>query len=86
MFYVYILKSRKTNKLYIGSTYDIFKRLKEHNSGFVTSTKPFIPWRLVYCEGYCYSQDAKDREEKIKQFGKVYFQLKRRIDRSIHLD
>jgi len=86
MFYVYILKSRKTENLYIGITGDLEKRIKEHNSGFTISTKPFIPWGLVYCEGYSYSQDAKDREEKLKQFGRVYSQLKRRIYRSIHLD
>ena len=42
-----------------------------------------MPWELVYCEGYANIQDAKDRERKLKQFGKVYSQLKRRIMRSL---
>jgi len=33
MFYVYILKSEKDGKLYIGYTNDLKRRLEEHNSG-----------------------------------------------------
>jgi predicted GIY-YIG superfamily endonuclease len=39
MYFVYIIKSEKTEKFYIGMTYDIFKRLKHHNSGANRSTK-----------------------------------------------
>jgi hypothetical protein len=42
-----------------------------------------MPWQLVYLEGYADEGDARDREQKIKQFGKVYSQLKRRIRRSL---
>jgi predicted GIY-YIG superfamily endonuclease len=34
--------------LYIGSTPDLRKRLKEHNDGRVRSTKSYIPLRLIY--------------------------------------
>jgi hypothetical protein len=43
MYFVYILKSKKDNNLYIGSTNNIKKRMKEHNGGKVFSTKPRIP-------------------------------------------
>ena len=43
---VYIIKSVKNSRYYIGSTIDIDRRLKEHNSGKVFSTKGNIPWEL----------------------------------------
>ena len=45
MWHVYILRSVKDNKLYVGSTNSIRRRLAEHNAGKVDSTKsrrPFI--------------------------------------------
>ncbi len=52
MYYVYILKSRKFGKFYVGSTEDLVIRLKTHNSGKVFSTKPYVPWSLVYYEAH----------------------------------
>jgi predicted GIY-YIG superfamily endonuclease len=46
MWYVYILKSAIDNKLYVGSTNDVARRLTEHNSGKVDSTKNRMPLRL----------------------------------------
>jgi len=84
MYYVYIIKSRKyDDKLYIGYTSNIIKRLKEHNSGKVFSTKRYLPWKVVYLEGYAHEDDAKEREKQLKSFGKVYKQLKRRIKHSL---
>lgn len=84
MNYVYLIKSEKTNQLYIGLTNDLMRRLKEHNAGHSEYSRKFKPWKLVYFEGYLSDKDAKDREIKLKQFGKVYSQLKRRINDSIN--
>jgi len=46
MWYVYILRSMIDNNLYIGSTNNIRRRLSEHNSGKVDSTKNRIPFSL----------------------------------------
>ena len=46
MWYVYILRSAIDNKLYIGSTDNINRRLSEHNSGKVDSTKNRVPLKL----------------------------------------
>lgn len=83
MHYVYILKSLKDLKLYIGYTNSIVKRLKKHNDGKVRSTEFRKPLILVYCEAYRTEEEAREREKQLKQFGKVYAQLKRRIRRSI---
>lgn len=47
MYYVYILKSIKDNNLYIGRTNNFDRRLKEHNSGKVSSTKSRKPFVLL---------------------------------------
>ena len=86
MYYVYILKSKIRRLLYIGYTDNFNKRLQEHNKGESFTTKKYRPWELVYLEGYRSREDAKDRERKLKQFGKVYSQLKRRIRRSLDGD
>ena len=54
-----------------------------NNLGLSRFTKKYLPWKLVYLEGYADIEDARDREKKLKQFGKVYAQLKRRIERSL---
>ena len=38
-YFVYILYSNKDNRLYVGCTSDLEKRVKRHNSGDVTATK-----------------------------------------------
>ena len=83
MYYVYVLKSKKDNDMYIGSTSDVQKRLVEHNRGMVYSTKPRRPFGLVYYEAYAAEQDARMREAKLKLRSRAFEQLKRRIDGSL---
>ncbi|MBI2024478.1 MAG: GIY-YIG nuclease family protein [Candidatus Harrisonbacteria bacterium] len=84
MHYVYLLKSKKNNSLYIGRTINLAQRLKEHNHGLNLSTKRYLPWQCIYFEGYFAEEDAKKRESNLKYFGKSYSQLKRRIKNSLH--
>ena len=46
MWYVYILRSLVDKGLYVGSTNNIDRRITEHNSGKVDSTKSRIPFNL----------------------------------------
>jgi putative endonuclease len=80
---VYILKSKKDDKLYIGYTEDLRKRIKEHNLGFVPSTKLRKPFKLVYYESYLNQQDATRREHNLKLRAKALRQLKDRIQSSL---
>ena len=66
MFYVYILESEKDNELYVGFTINLKKRFKEHNNGENVSTKPYIPWILIYCEACLNEKDARRREKYLK--------------------
>lgn len=83
MFYVYILKSKKDNRLYLGYTNNLRKRLKEHNLGLVSSTKLRTPLRLVYYEAYAIRQDATKREHNLKLRAKALRQLRNRIRSSL---
>jgi putative endonuclease len=85
MYYVYIIKSKKDGDLYIGSTGDVLKRLSEHNSGKVFSTKNRTPFSLIYYEAYTSVDDARDREKSFKSSGSVYMGLKKRIIRSLKM-
>ena len=69
MYYVYILKSKKVDNLYKGSTINLKKRLLEHNSGYNKSTKNGIPWKLIYYEAFENKSDAL-REELFLKTGK----------------
>ncbi|HDZ85571.1 MAG TPA: GIY-YIG nuclease family protein [Candidatus Moranbacteria bacterium] len=66
MFYIYILESTKNKNLYIGYTNNLRKRIREHNQGLNKSTKPYIPWKLIYYEACLNKEDAERRENYLK--------------------
>lgn len=83
MFYVYILKSKKDDKSYIGSTNDLKSRMKLHNSGRILSTKLRRPLTLIYYEAYLAEGDARRREQKLKNFGQGITNIYKRLSDSI---
>ncbi|HLC90053.1 MAG TPA: GIY-YIG nuclease family protein [Patescibacteria group bacterium] len=83
MFYVYILESVNDNKIYIGYTNDLKKRIIKHNNKKVKSTSYRLPLRLIYYEAYQSEIDAKVREKNLKYFGQAYSRLKTRIANSL---
>jgi putative endonuclease len=69
----YVLRSKLDGKLYTGFTYDLDKRLNEHNSGKVYSTKSRVPFELIYYEFCLNKDDAIHRERYLKTtYGKRY--------------
>jgi len=83
MFYVYVIKSKKDNSVYIGYTDNLIRRMKEHNTGKSKYTKNKYPYELIYYESYKSIADAKFRENNLKRFAQAYSQLKRRIKNSL---
>ena len=84
MYYVYLLVSAKDLKQYIGLTEDIDRRVVEHNSGKVESTRYRRPLALAYFEAYVDRRDAEGRERFLKSgSGKKYLrkQLKYYLQR-----
>lgn len=66
MYYVYILKSNKDGNYYIGSTFNLQNRFREHNTGKVRSTKNRIPFELTCYEAYQSKTIALRREKYLK--------------------
>jgi putative endonuclease len=83
MYYIYLLKSKKDNKSYIGLTNDLRKRIIEHDQGLNKSTKYRRPILLIYYEAYVSLKDAQTREKKLKKFKNTYAELKKRITHSL---
>jgi len=65
-YYTYILRSKKDDKLYIGYTSNLKKRIDEHQSGKVTATKSRLPVELIFYEAYRNKYDALRREKYFK--------------------
>ena len=83
MFYVYMLQSLKNKTLYIGYTYDLDKRLKEHNQNESAYTKKYSPWELIYCEGYRSEKYARSREQSLKLHAQGLRRIKERLRTSL---
>ncbi|HAU66517.1 TPA: endonuclease [Candidatus Uhrbacteria bacterium] len=73
MYTIYAIKSQKDERIYVGFTENLLRRLYEHNGGHVTSTKAFIPWKLLYTEQVADRVSARKREKKLKSgYGKEF--------------
>ncbi len=66
MCYMYILRC-SNGQYYVGSTYDLDKRLDEHQSGEgALFTKKHLPVELVYYEQFQSIVEAFQREHQVK--------------------
>lgn len=78
MFYTYILKSFKDDKLYVGWTDNLKHRVANHKKGLVISTRNRLPLELIYYEACKDKKKAMIREKYFKTgFGRKF--LKNRI-------
>ena len=67
MYYVYILQSEKNNKLYIGHTNNIERRIEDHNAGYGCKyTRHKGHWNLLYKESHFDRASAVKRERFLK--------------------
>jgi putative endonuclease len=66
--WLYILRL-KSDKLYIGSTTDLNRRLREHVGGCACRTAKYdLPEHLVYSESFDTISEAKEREAQVKRW------------------
>jgi len=66
MNYIYVLKSKKDLKRYIGLTNNLESRISLHNNGKVESTKNRRPLVLLYYEEIEDRAEAAKREKFLK--------------------
>jgi len=66
MFFVYALKSVSRNYIYVGLTSDLQARIDRHNKGYERTTKPYIPFKLIFSEEFPDRFSARNREKFLK--------------------
>jgi putative endonuclease len=76
MFQVYVLQSESVDRLCIGSTSNVQKRVLAHNAGDVRSTKAYRPWKLLQFESFETKREARHREIQLKKSGRLRKELK----------
>ncbi len=66
MYHLYILKSEKTGKYYIGQTRNLEDRVARHNLGKSISTRSGVPWVLVFQKEFSTRSKAILAEKWVK--------------------
>ena len=67
LYTVYILYSAEFNKIYIGYTSNLIKRIQSHNQLAKKGwTFKFRPWEVIYCEYFSTKPGAMKREKELK--------------------
>jgi putative endonuclease len=66
MYIVYVIQSADRKHLYIGTTSDLERRIKEHNSGRRRFTSGKGPWNIVRREEFSNREHAFRRERFLK--------------------
>lgn len=80
MIYVYVLISKRDSKqIYIGCTANLKKRLEKHNSGAVSHTKKFKPWKIEFYIAFSDEETAWNFERYLKTHSGRAFLRKRLI-------
>lgn len=65
--FVYILRDKETNRLYIGSTTDLKRRLYQHKSGHVSTTRRMKSLNLAFHQKFPNIGIARRIENKLKR-------------------
>ena len=78
--------SSKSHKFYFGSTNNLKLRFKLHNEGKVKSTKPHIPWKLVWYCAFQTEKEARNFELYLKSGSGKAFAYKRFISVALAKD
>ena len=74
MYYVYVIRNRRSLETYIGYSDNLKRRLREHKDKNL---------ELLYYEAYKSKKDARIRERKLKQRGQSVRWLKERLEYSL---
>ena len=75
-FYTYILYSEAFDRYYIGQTISPDSRIIRHNNGYVKSTKPYRPWKMIWQKSHETRKEAMQLEMKLKSLKSRRYLLK----------
>ncbi|MFC1894811.1 GIY-YIG nuclease family protein [Candidatus Dependentiae bacterium] len=80
MHYVYIIKSiNNPDKIYVGCTQNLKKRLSNHNCGTTPHTSKYKPWKLIMYLAFNKKEKAIDFEKYLKSHSGRSFRNKRLV-------
>ena len=65
-YFVYAIKSEKDERIYVGFSENVQRRVKEHNAGKTKSTKGFRPWALIFTQECTTRLQARELEKYYK--------------------
>jgi putative endonuclease len=78
MYCVYLIKSLNyPEKVYVGCTEDLDKRLSDHNCGTTAHTAKYVPWELVMFLAFRDKNSAVNFEKYLKSGSGRAFAAKR---------
>ena len=64
MYYIYAISSLNKNYIYVGMTKNLKDRYQRHNKGREKTTRPYIPFKLIFVEKvYGERSEARIREK-----------------------
>ena len=66
MYYVYLLRSKETGKIYTGFSSNLKQRIRQHLSKSVHTTQRMGEIELIFYEAFVSEQDARRRELYLK--------------------
>ena len=69
MYYVYILRNAQ-DRLYIGVTDDVDRRVRDHNTGVSKWTRSRGPWTLIWHKSFPTLGEARRHENLLKRQGR----------------
>ena len=78
MYYIYILRD-KSEKLYVGYSSDLKRRIGQHLRKETITTSKMDEPKLIYYEAYETEELARERELKLKHYGSSYIGLLKRL-------
>jgi putative endonuclease len=79
MYYCYIIQSLKDKTFYIGSTADLKRRIKEHNTGKAQYSSTKSPFKLVWYGSFENKTKSQKFEKYLKSSSGFAFRNKRLI-------
>ena len=66
MFTVYAISSIERNYIYVGLTDNLERRFFEHNNGKNKTTKPYLPFKIIYTQEFGTRLEARQNEKYFK--------------------
>lgn len=65
-YFVYAIKSLSKKYIYVGLTNNLDRRINQHNKGREKTTKPYIPFQLIFTKTFVDRISAREFEKYLK--------------------